>query len=73
MHPISNKSYRLIFWIWVIGIYLLVGICGLEFNAINLRQGVIHVGAAFQPRLNGYYFRVTSFRGWKATPTWNKH
>jgi predicted AAA+ superfamily ATPase len=35
----------------------------------NLRLGVIHVGAAFQPRLNGYCVRTTSFRGWKATPT----
>jgi len=42
-----------------------------QINAINLRLAVIHVGAAFQPRLNGYYHRVTSFRGWKATPTRN--
>ena len=37
----------------------------------QIRLGVIHVGAAFQPRLNGYYIRATSFRDWKAIPTRN--
>jgi len=32
-------------------------------NVINLRLGVVHVGAAFQPRLNGYHVRATSLRG----------
>jgi hypothetical protein len=30
-----------------------------QINAINFRLGLIHVGAAFQPRLNDYGYRAT--------------
>ena len=43
--------------------------CKFDHNVINLRLGVIHVGAPFQPRFNGNYVSATSSRGWKATPT----
>jgi len=41
--------------------HLVFVICYLKFNVINLRIGVISLGAAFQPRLNDYGFRATSF------------
>ncbi len=46
-------------------------LCCLRFNVIDIRLGVIHVGAAFQARLDSYYLTATSFRGWKAAPTRN--
>jgi hypothetical protein len=48
-------------------------ILSFDFSCLQsrpLKLGVIHVEAAFQPRLNGYYVGATS-RGWKATPTEN--
>ena len=40
----------------------------LQPNVINLRLGVIHVGAAFQPRLSGYCVRATFFVAGKPLP-----
>jgi hypothetical protein len=41
----------------------------VPLNVSNLGNGVISVGAAFQPRLIDCGFKAIFFRGWKATPT----